>query len=313
LSRPSSLLRPPPTPFTARHFPCVGYRRACFPGRRPGVKEGLSSSHDTPPTVPLPMRRGVLGHPLQVPWCRPWLRQPNTGSAPPWPRSRGGFSDDAAGFASCCGPVGCSTPLRTRLLGHARGLRYRGPWRLPGPDSHRLAAVSLSLGYAADLLSLWRPNCWTHEGHTNSRSGPQAASPYSWMSPPKMVLARMRLLGRPGSRIRPKEGLPRRLPRPCWEGQIPGSIRRTPPTAPPPVLGGADPGLNKKDSPDGSPTIVHPSWRSSGTELNRRTGSGARCPVRRQLDHRIDSAPDGGTRWQTASKVTSRTGHASQP
>ena len=44
--------------------------------------------------------------------------------------------------------------LRTdQLLGpaphpaSARGLRYRGPWRLPGPDSHRLAALSLSIGY----------------------------------------------------------------------------------------------------------------------------------------------------------------------
>ncbi|MGH7869949.1 MAG: hypothetical protein ACREP9_20520 [Candidatus Dormibacteraceae bacterium] len=27
------------------------------------------------------------------------------------------------------------------------GISYRGPWRLPGPDSHRLAALSLSLGY----------------------------------------------------------------------------------------------------------------------------------------------------------------------
>jgi hypothetical protein len=27
------------------------------------------------------------------------------------------------------------------------GISYQGPWRLPGPDSHRLAALSLSLGY----------------------------------------------------------------------------------------------------------------------------------------------------------------------
>lgn len=27
------------------------------------------------------------------------------------------------------------------------GTSYRGPWRLPGPDSHRLAALSFSLGY----------------------------------------------------------------------------------------------------------------------------------------------------------------------
>ena len=39
-------------------------------------------------------------------------------------------------------------------LDHARRLLYRGPWRLPGPDSHRLAAVSLSLGYAIPSFSL---------------------------------------------------------------------------------------------------------------------------------------------------------------
>src|SRR6266540_4795493 len=46
---------------TARHFPCVGYRRACFPGHRPGAEEGLSSSHDILRTVPRPMRRGFVG------------------------------------------------------------------------------------------------------------------------------------------------------------------------------------------------------------------------------------------------------------
>ena len=32
-----------------------------------------------------------------------------------------------------------------------------GTWRLPGPDSHRLAAVSLSLGYTVTLLSMTTP------------------------------------------------------------------------------------------------------------------------------------------------------------
>src|SRR6266545_6257574 len=73
LSRPSSLLRPPPTPSrrpaTSRALVIGGpASRAAGPGPR----EGLSSSHDTLPTVPRPMRRGVCGHPLQVLWCRPW-------------------------------------------------------------------------------------------------------------------------------------------------------------------------------------------------------------------------------------------------
>ncbi len=59
-------------------------------------------------------------------------------------------------------------PLRRRDLARRREPRYQGPWRLPGPDSHRLAAMSLSLGYAVFLLSLWRPNCWTHVRSENS-------------------------------------------------------------------------------------------------------------------------------------------------
>src|SRR5215218_3024879 len=55
-------------------------------------------------------------------------------------------------------------PPRPRDLARRRGPRYRGPWRLPGPDSHRLAAVSLSLGYtvASSFRSLRRPSYWTH-------------------------------------------------------------------------------------------------------------------------------------------------------
>src|SRR5208282_2875768 len=74
-------------------------------------------------------------------------------------------------------------PLRTRPLDHARGLCYRGPWRLPGPDSHRLAALSLSIGYvittSTSLLS-WRPIFWTH---------PHFAGTGAWPGPctqPKM-------------------------------------------------------------------------------------------------------------------------------
>jgi hypothetical protein len=38
-------------------------------------------------------------------------------------------------------------PPRRPDLAQRRECCYRGPWRLPGPDSHRLAAVSLALGY----------------------------------------------------------------------------------------------------------------------------------------------------------------------
>src|SRR6266540_3011272 len=39
------------------------------------------------------------------------------------------------------------TPLRRQGSLLPPGVSYRGPWRLPRPDSHRLAALSLTLGY----------------------------------------------------------------------------------------------------------------------------------------------------------------------
>jgi hypothetical protein len=41
----------------------------------------------------------------------------------------------------------CSTPLRPRPLNRTRELHYRAPWRLPEPDSHRLATESLRSAY----------------------------------------------------------------------------------------------------------------------------------------------------------------------
>jgi hypothetical protein len=52
------------------------------------------------------------------------------------------------------GQLRCAPPRR-RDLARRRGPRYRGPWRLPGPDSHRLAAVSLSLGYVVVPSLRW--------------------------------------------------------------------------------------------------------------------------------------------------------------
>ncbi len=63
-----------------------------------------------------------------------------------------------------CGPASRSTSLRPRPLNRTRRLRYRGPWRLPGPDSHRLAVESLRSAYVmtAPLRSGDQPSCWTH-------------------------------------------------------------------------------------------------------------------------------------------------------
>ena len=112
--------------------------------------------------VPRPLRRRVPRRPLQVPRRFHGLRQIHTGSAPSVLR-QGGSLHDAADFASCCGPDSCSTPLRPRPLNRTRGLRYRGPWRLPGPDSHRLAAASFSPGYVMTAPSRSCARAyWTH-------------------------------------------------------------------------------------------------------------------------------------------------------
>jgi hypothetical protein len=93
------------------------------------------------------------------------------------PRSRV-RRDDAAGFTSCCGLVSRSVPLRTPPLDDARGPHYRGPWHLPEPDFHRLAALSLSLSYVTTTsLSSWRPSCWTHSSNAGY-PGHRAAAIY---------------------------------------------------------------------------------------------------------------------------------------
>ena len=152
-------------PLGSLAFPVTGYRQGCFPDRRSGAEEDLSSSKDTLLTIPRPLRREVLEHPLQALWCRPWPSPIGEGLGSSSSVQSTDRRNDAAGFTSCCGLVSCSAPLRTRPLDHARGLYYRGPWRLPGPDSHRLAALSLSIGYvtttSTSLLS-WRPISWTH-------------------------------------------------------------------------------------------------------------------------------------------------------
>jgi hypothetical protein len=48
-------------------------------------------------------------------------------------------------------------PLRRRPLDRRREPCYRGPWRLPGPDSHRLADESLRSVIPSQPPNLGRP------------------------------------------------------------------------------------------------------------------------------------------------------------
>jgi hypothetical protein len=168
LSRPSSLLRPPPTPSRP---PAVSRdhrlsAKSLPDPRRTGAEEGLSSSHDNHLDVPRPLRRRVPRHPLQVPKCLPWP-SPSLIAArlPLSPGHPGKITTLQASLHAADRPV-ASTPLRRRPLNRHRGLRYRGPWRLPRPDSHRLAATSLSPDHlmSSGTISFQqrRPTYWTH-------------------------------------------------------------------------------------------------------------------------------------------------------
>ena len=159
----------------ARHFPGAPVIDGHAPdSRRAGAKEGLSSSRDTLLNVPRPLRRRVPRRPLQVPkrlpWPSPKPHRLGTLSFPPHGRSL----HDAADFASRCGPNSCSTPLRPRPLNRTRELRYRGPWRLPGPDSHRQAAANLSPGYVITNSFSQAP------GLLDARGSGLSADPSHW-------------------------------------------------------------------------------------------------------------------------------------
>jgi len=76
---------------------------------------------------------------------------------PLFPRPKTGPLDDAySGFTHVADRAVAHALLRTQPLDHARRHHYRGPRRLPGPDSHRPAASNLSLYVMWSSLSSWR-------------------------------------------------------------------------------------------------------------------------------------------------------------
>jgi hypothetical protein len=152
LSRRSALLRPaptaarPPTPLPG----FAGYRRG-IASRHPagdGAKTALPSSQADHPHVQRPIRRRVPQRPLLDPERFPWPspRTNRLGTLSFHPEGRG-CNDAYSGFTRVADRAVAPAPLRTQPLDHARGLHYRGPRRLPGPDSHRQAALNLSLLY----------------------------------------------------------------------------------------------------------------------------------------------------------------------
>ena len=165
LSRPSSLLRPPPTPSrlpaTSR---IAGYRQTHSASPQDAGRGGPLQFPRRPVlTFHAPCAGGVPRHLLQG------LRGAFHGLRP-YPRARLSLAPAFAGHittlqASLHAADRQIDPPRfgRRHFGRPRGLHYRGPWRLPGPDLHRLVVVSFSLGYVMFTpLHSWRPSCWTH-------------------------------------------------------------------------------------------------------------------------------------------------------
>ena len=88
---------------------------------------------------------GFLSARFWIPGAFRGLRRHLTGSAPSLPAHRRSLDDAYSGFTHVADRTVAHAPLRTRPLDHARGHHYRGPRRLPGPDSHRQATLNLSL------------------------------------------------------------------------------------------------------------------------------------------------------------------------
>jgi hypothetical protein len=145
LSRPSSLLRPPPTPSrppAISRIPVIGKARSRSPqDRGQGGPLQFPRQPSDRSTSPTPEGSSAPAPGPQAPSMA--FAKSTQARHPLFPAHRGSLHD-AADFASRCGPASCSTPLRPRPLNRTRRLHYRGPWRLPGPDSHRLAIESLS-------------------------------------------------------------------------------------------------------------------------------------------------------------------------
>jgi hypothetical protein len=81
-----------------RDLATMGIKRRQLERREVRPSPGAARSHDTPLTIPRPLRRRVPWHPLQVLWCRPWPSplECRLGSLL---AARAGIPNDAAGFA----------------------------------------------------------------------------------------------------------------------------------------------------------------------------------------------------------------------
>jgi hypothetical protein len=141
------------------HFPgspVIGRHRFPPPRRATGPRRLSPVPRTTIRTFNAQYAGGFFSARSWIPGAFHGLRRRLNGSAPSWPTQTAGPLDDAcSGFTHVADRTVASAPPRTRPLDHARGHHYRGPRPLPGPDSHRQAALNLSLGLRHDDLLLF--------------------------------------------------------------------------------------------------------------------------------------------------------------
>ena len=133
--------RPPLPGFT-------GYRQHRFPtpaGSGPRRPSPVPTTTFQPFHAPCAGR--FLGTSSRTSGAVHGLRPRETGSAPPCPAHRAGVPNDAAGFASCCGPVSCSPPHRG----------FVAPLRPPG--SHPASGAALPRTLASPRTGLTPAGC----------------------------------------------------------------------------------------------------------------------------------------------------------
>ena len=169
--RPAPTAARPPTPLPG----FAGYRRG-IASRHPagdGAETALPSSQDDHPHVQRPYTPEGSSAPAPGPRALSVAFAVRGRARLPLSPPAGGPLDDAcSGFTHVADRAVDPAPLRTRPLDHARGLHYQGPRHLPGPDSHRQAALNLSLLRHAVLLSLTAPK----QSRRTTRKEPRAWS-----------------------------------------------------------------------------------------------------------------------------------------
>ncbi len=144
--------------------------RTLPPHRSDGDETGLPRSQDDHPHVQRPIRRRVPRRPLPDPRRLPWPSPPRERLGF-HPRHTTGLDDACSGFTHVADRA--IAPPRFAPGSTTHRHHYQGPGHLPGPDSHRQAALNLSLGLCHDELLLFTTP--KQSGRTTRKQHPSGA------------------------------------------------------------------------------------------------------------------------------------------